>query len=320
MKRGRYYTYQISAPLTQQTIVNTLRDLGLSTGNVVCVHSSFSSLGYVEGGPETLIRALEEVLGASGTIMMPTFSMGGSMLSYLESEEVFDVCKTPSKVGAVTEAFRKWPGVIRSLHPTNSVAAKGRLAKDLLDGHQQSAKPFGLETPFGRLAPLGGKILMVNTHIHSFLHHVQDLVDFPNLYLDGTRKARVIDAKGIELTIETQVMRQRIPYYLILPGTDGFQEDYALLHDYALIFPESRGPSLLKAGFRLNNHPDIWGRREFLEAKDILHTADLGAARVGLLHADSFLREIRPAMESVLTRFRTSYDAERIKDLALPYL
>jgi hypothetical protein len=51
-----------------------------------------------------------------------------------------------------------------------------------------------------------------------------------------------------------------------------------------------------------------------------LHTEYLGAARVGLLQADSFLREIRPAMESVLTRFRTSYDIEKIKGLALPYL
>lgn len=320
MKRSRYYTNKMSGPLTQQKIVSTLRDLELSTGDVVCVHSSFSSLGYVEGGPVTLIRALEEVVGASGTIMMPTFSMGSSMLSYLESGEVFDVGKTPSKVGAVTEVFRKWPGVIRSLHPTNSVAAKGRLAKDLLDGHHQSAKPFGLETPFGRLAPFGGKILMINTHIHSFLHHVQDLVDFPNLYLDGTRKAKIIDETGAELTIETQVMRVRVPYYLILPGTGGFQEDYALLHDYALIFPESRGPALLQAGFRLNNHPDIWERQKFLEAKRILRTADLGAARVGLLQAASFLHEVRPAMESVLTRFRTSYDVERIKSLDLPYL
>ena len=320
MKRSRYYTYKMSGSLTQRTIVRALRDLELSTGDVVCVHSSFSSLGYVEGGPGTLIRALEEVVGASGTIMMPTFSMGSSMLSYLESGEVFDVGKTPSKVGVLTETFRKWPGVIRSLHPTNSVAAKGRLAKDLLDGHHHSARPFGLETPFGRLAPFGGKILMINTHIHSFLHHVQDLVDFPNLYLDGTRKARIIDETGVESTIETQVMRVRVPYYLILPGTDGFQEDYALLHDYALIFPESRGPALLQAGFRLNNHPDIWGRQEFLEAKNILRTADLGAARVGLLQAASFLHEVRPAMESVLTRFRTSYDVERIKGLDLPYL
>jgi aminoglycoside N3'-acetyltransferase len=320
VKRSRYYTYQVSGALTQKKLVNTLRDLGLSPGDIVCVHSSFSSLGYVEGGPETLIRALEEVVGSSGTIMMPTFSMGSSMLSYIESGEVYDVRKTPSKVGAVTEAFRKWPGVIRSLHPTNSVAAKGRLAKDLLDGHHQSPRPFGLETPFGRLAPFGGKILMINTHIHSFLHHVQDLVDFPNLYLDGTRKARIVDEAGEESTIETQVMRPRIPYYCILPGTDGFQEDYALLHDYALIFPESREHSLLKAGFRLNNHPDIWGRRASLEAKRILRTADLGAARVGLLQASSFLHEVRPAMESVLTRFRTSYDVERIKSIDLPYL
>jgi aminoglycoside N3'-acetyltransferase len=320
VKRSRYYTYQVTGPLTRQNIVQTLRDLELSTGDVVCVHSSFSSLGYVEGGPGTLIEAIEEVVGTSGTIMMPTFSMGSSMLSYLESGEVFDVCKTPSKVGAVTETFRKWPGVIRSLHPTNSVSAKGPMANELLAGHQHSIRPFGLETPFGRLASLGGKILMINTHIHSFLHHVQDLVDFPNLYLDGTRKAKVLDDKGVESTIETKVMRVRVPYYLILPGTDGFPEDYAILHDYALIFPESREPSLIKAGFRLNNHPEIWGRRKLLETKKILRTADLGAARVGLLQAASFLLELRPEMESLLTRFRTLYDVERIQGLDLPYL
>lgn len=320
VKRSRYYTYQVVDPLTRKTIVKTLRDLELSTGDVVCVHSSFSSLGYVEGGPGTLITAIEEVVGTSGTIMMPTFSMSGSMLSYLESGEVFDVCKTPSKVGTVTETFRKWPGVIRSLHPTNSVAAKGPLAHDLLSGHHRSVRPFGLETPFGRLASFGGKILMINTHIHSFLHHVQDLVDFPNLYLDGTRNAHVIDHKGQESTIETKVMRVRVPYYLILPGTDGFQEDYAILHDYALIFPEGRASSLLKAGFRLNNHPEIWERRKLLEAKKILHTADLGAARVGLLQAASFLDELRPEMESLLARFRILYDVEKIQGLNLPYL
>lgn len=319
-KRSRYYTYQVSAPLTRHTIVNALRDIELSTGDVVCVHSSFSSLGYVTGGPGTFIEALEEVVGASGTIMMPTFSMTGSMQSYLESGEVFDIGRTPSKVGVVTETFRQWPGVRRSLHPTNSVAAKGPLASELLAGHEQSIRPFGLETPFGRLAPYGGKILMINTHIHSFLHHVQDLVHFPNLYLDGTRTTRVINENGVQSTIETQVMRARVPYYVILPGTDGCQEDYALLHDYALIFPESRAPSLLKAGFRLNNHPAIWERQKALEAQNIFRTADLGAARVGLLQAAPFLDAIRPELESLLAEYRSSYSVEKIQRLHLPYL
>ncbi|MBH0208528.1 MAG: AAC(3) family N-acetyltransferase [Nitrospira sp.] len=319
-RRRKYYAYQVSGALTQQKIVTTLKNLGLSPGDLVCVHSSFSSLGYVEGGPGTFIKALEEVVGSTGTIMMPTFSMTGSMLSYLESGEIYDIRKTPSKVGALTETFRNWPGVTRSLHPTNSVAAKGRLAHDLLSGHHRSIRPFGLETPFGRLAALDGKILMINTHIHSFLHHVQDLVDFPNLYLNETRTARVLDDKGVGSIVETKVMRTRVPYYLILPGTDGFEEDFVLLHDYALIFPESRATAVRKAGFRLQNHPEIMGRLEFLQSKNILRTDDLGAARIGLLQSSSFLQEIRPQMEALLTRFRTRYDIERIQGLNLPYL
>lgn len=58
MKRSRYYIYQVTGPLTQARIVKTLRDLDLSTGDLVCVHSGFSSLGYVEGGPGTLNRSV----------------------------------------------------------------------------------------------------------------------------------------------------------------------------------------------------------------------------------------------------------------------
>ncbi|MBA7555354.1 hypothetical protein ES705_48015 [subsurface metagenome] len=44
-------------------LVNGVKELGLEKGDVVLVHSSFKSFGGVEGGPQTVIDALLEVLG-----------------------------------------------------------------------------------------------------------------------------------------------------------------------------------------------------------------------------------------------------------------
>ena len=48
--------------------------MGVEEGDTLLVHSSYKSLGEVDGGPQTVIRALEAALGAEGTLIMPTFN------------------------------------------------------------------------------------------------------------------------------------------------------------------------------------------------------------------------------------------------------
>ena len=60
--------------LTRSDIVDGLRALGLAAGDRVVVHSSLKAFGRVEGGPNTVIDALEEVITPAGTLVMPTFS------------------------------------------------------------------------------------------------------------------------------------------------------------------------------------------------------------------------------------------------------
>src|SRR5881397_1311983 len=42
---------------------------------------------------------------------------------YVQKNPKFDLRRTPSKVGPLTEVFRPLPSVVRSLHPTHPVAA-----------------------------------------------------------------------------------------------------------------------------------------------------------------------------------------------------
>ena len=60
--------------LTFENLVEGFRSLGVEEGDTLLVHSSYKSFGEVDGGPQTVIRALEVVLGVDGTLIMPTLN------------------------------------------------------------------------------------------------------------------------------------------------------------------------------------------------------------------------------------------------------
>ncbi len=57
-----------------RALADDLRRLGLPLGAVVLVHTALRALGPVVGGAETLLEALQTVIGESGTIMVPALT------------------------------------------------------------------------------------------------------------------------------------------------------------------------------------------------------------------------------------------------------
>jgi len=151
--------------LTQSEVRSALEQAGLKSGDVVLGHFSLSGFGYIEGGAAGLIDTLLNILGPDGTLMLPTFTF-----SWL-GHPAYEPTQTASRVGAVTDHFWRRAGVQRSLHPTHSFAAFGKLAAPLLQGHDHTQPPLGAGSPIARLAEAGGKILMfarkkANTSMH----------------------------------------------------------------------------------------------------------------------------------------------------------
>jgi aminoglycoside N3'-acetyltransferase len=185
---------------TCQDLVDDLRRLGLAVGDTVFVHSSLSQLGLVDGGPDTVIDALLEVVGPSGTLAMPAFSFRASMEQHLKSGTHFDVRESLSYSGAITEAFRRRPGVRRSIHPTHSVSALGLNTDFLTKGHEQSSTPFGKGTPFAKLLDLDAKIVCLGISIAyvTWYHAFEDLApSYPlPVYLPEVYTAHAIDYEG----------------------------------------------------------------------------------------------------------------------------
>lgn len=140
-----------------------LHDLGVRPGSVLLVHTAFSKVRPIEGGPRGLILALTEVLGPEGTLVMPSMSD--------DDDHVFDPATTAcTSMGIVADTFWRLPGVLRSDSP-HAFAAQGPAAADITAPHPVDF-PHGPDSPVGRVHDLDGLVMLLgvghdgNTTVH----------------------------------------------------------------------------------------------------------------------------------------------------------
>lgn len=158
--------------ITKVQMVRDFRLAGIEEGDIILMHSALSAIGHVEGGADAVIDALLEVLGPEGTLACVTMNAG-----------VFDAATSPSTVGIISETLRKRPDAIRSLRPSHSVAAIGRLSGYFTNGHDRCETNCGKGTPYDKIQELGGKIVLlgVDMNRNTTLHTLEDFVDAPYL-------------------------------------------------------------------------------------------------------------------------------------------
>ena len=179
----------------KQDILAALKKIGISEGQTIMVHTSLSSMGFVCGGAQIVIEALLESVGTDGTVMMPTQSWKNldptAGVHWEEPEEWWQIIRdnwpayhkdiTPTNtMGAVAEMFRKWPGTLRSDHPARSVAANGKYAAYLTQGHDLS-NIFGEGSPIGKIYELDGYVLLIGVGYdkNTSLHLADVRADYP---------------------------------------------------------------------------------------------------------------------------------------------
>jgi len=181
---------------TVKNISADLDRLGLRPGGILMVHSALKSMGHVPGGPETVIRGLLEALGPDGTLLLPALTYE----TVTTDNPVFDIAKTPTCVGAMTEYFRKRGGTIRSMHPTHSVCGVGRLAQEILEKHIQDTTPCGPQSPFSQLRVRNGQILMLGCGLkpNTSMHGIEELVRPPYLF-NPDMTFQLIDGNGVSI-------------------------------------------------------------------------------------------------------------------------
>ncbi|GAA0445691.1 aminoglycoside 3-N-acetyltransferase [Streptomyces olivaceiscleroticus] len=180
-------------PVTRARLRRDLTALGLAEGDAVMFHTRMSALGYVAGGPETVIGALGEVVGKRGTLMVtcgwndaPPYdfvSWPQAWQDALRAEHpAYDplISEADHANGRLPEALRRLPGAVRSRHPDASFAALGAAAEELMADHPWDG-PHGPGSPLARLVDIGGRVLLLGAPLDSLtlLHHAEALADAP---------------------------------------------------------------------------------------------------------------------------------------------
>jgi aminoglycoside N3'-acetyltransferase len=166
--------------VTKIDIVAGLKELGIKAGMGLMVHSSLAGFGYVEGGAETVIHALMEVLTPEGTLLMPSFNHAEPFLE--DGSGLFDPQKTPTRNGKIPDTFWRMPGVHRSLNPTHPFAAWGKNAIHYTKFHHRTLT-MGPGSPLGLLYKDGGSCLLIGVYYSSntFHHFVEESTGAPCL-------------------------------------------------------------------------------------------------------------------------------------------
>jgi len=158
-----------------------LAALGIDPAGTLLVHSSMKSIGMVDGGADIVLDALSDHM-AEGLLVLPAHTWD----KVDDKNPYFSVSDTPTCVGILTEMFRKRPGVIRSHHPTHSVAALGRDAEAYTAGDEYFNTPCHRNGPWGRLLDRRATILFIGCDLtkNTYMHGVEEWLEIPENLTD----------------------------------------------------------------------------------------------------------------------------------------
>ena len=219
-----------------------LADLGLAPGAHVAIHSRLLSFGHLLGGIAPVYDMLSKVIGATGTIIVPTYT--------LDQRTIYDPDKTPSQgVGMLPEYVLAQPGRMRSICPMHNHAGMGARAEvlSLSDGRVS----FGPGSDFEFLLEADFQLLLLGTGLvegASFIHHIEATASVP--YRQWmTFQRQCIDSHGQLITTSCQ--------YFGRPDDSRVEENFDILE-----------PDLLAAGImrRVDTH---FGASRLIRLRDL---------------------------------------------------
>lgn len=166
---------------TKEDLIVDLKNMGLCGNETIMIHSSMKAIGEVDGGADTVINALIEFF-EEGLLLLPTHTWAQMSKEY----NTFNKSTEPACVGILPNVFMKREDVVRSLHPTHSVAAYGKNAKAYIADDEYATTPCPSDGSFGKLKNENGKILLVGvTHIrNTFIHSIEESFDVPERFTD----------------------------------------------------------------------------------------------------------------------------------------
>lgn len=172
---------QKSPKLDRNQLQSIVTDkLNIKNGDHIFVHGSMDMIN-TDLSPLQIVELLLDVVGSTGSLSVPTFIRYSSE-EWMKMDQKFDIKKTPSGMGIISERVRRNKDSKRSLHPTKSVACIGSIAEEIVREHHLDSYAFGQKSPFVKLLEYDVKVVGFGAPMSylSMVHTIEDC--FPEEY------------------------------------------------------------------------------------------------------------------------------------------
>jgi len=178
---------------TKSDILQALAAMQIDPNGTALIHSSMKAIGDVENGADTILDACIEYM-QSGLLIFPTHSWDEGNLP----DNVYNPLTEPSCVGILTNLFLQRDGVVRSLHPTHSVAAIGKEAEAYVAGEENVDTPCPRNGCWGRLYDRNAQIVFMGSppKSNTFIHSVEEWNNIPQRLAEQPRHIKIVMFDG----------------------------------------------------------------------------------------------------------------------------
>ena len=157
--------------VTKKEFKDALIKLGIKKGMTLEVHSSLSSFGKLEGGAETVIDTLKEIVTSEGSIFMPALRLSKELSLTEEDKKLGLTVKIKilppeadrTAMGIIADTFKRMPDVF---YGADFIATAG------WGKHGEEAVKGGLDYAIHN----GGMALLLGVDIYKLtaMHYVED--------------------------------------------------------------------------------------------------------------------------------------------------
>ena len=157
---------------TYDSLKSDLTNLGLCGNETVIIHSSMKKIGNTEGGADTVLQVLCDFFERDGLLVFPTHTWG-----FIENDcYLYNPKTSKTNLGLLPSLFLERKNVYRSIHPTHSVCAFGKGAKEFVKDSlpQHTYCPKG--SCYEKLYNMNAKVLLLGVTLSSctYFHYIEE--------------------------------------------------------------------------------------------------------------------------------------------------
>ena len=171
---------------SDKDIRDALEAAGVKKGDLIFFFVRLHTLGRIEGCTskeafcEAYLRAIFDVIGEKGTLVVPTYSQQIGRFGV-----PYDHKNTPTLCGVFSEFIRTYPSAVRSFHPVFSLTALGGHANEICGNVGVNA--FGAKSAYDNLFKRGGHSICLGFeyatgHIVAGAHYIECSYGVPYYY------------------------------------------------------------------------------------------------------------------------------------------